>query len=146
MSVPGLEDLEETMWRRHANPRSGWTRVPTGAVLVYAVYRRNVRLLVAAVVWTVINPFLFSPPETEEAWMTRAVLAERWWIREADNATVGPGYPNVCNTAGALGFLYALYAAWRRRPAGAALGVVASVGLKLWWLRVLVRRYDARAG
>ena len=77
MSVPGLEDLEETMWRRHANPRSGWTRVPTGAVLVYAVYRRDVRLLVAAVVWTVINPFLFSPPETEEAWMTRAVLAER---------------------------------------------------------------------
>ena len=88
------------MWRRHANPRSGWTRVPTGAVLVYAVYRRDVRLLVASLVWTAINPFLFSPPETEDAWMTRAVRAERWWIYEEGNATVGPDYPNMVNAVG----------------------------------------------
>ncbi|WP_254839254.1 DUF6653 family protein [Natronomonas marina] len=144
MNVPAADEIEETLWRRHANPKSGWSRVPTGPVLVYAVYRRNVRLLAAALVWTVVNPFLFSPPAHEDAWMTRAVLAERWWIHEEGNHTVGFGYPNVCNAAGALGFFAALYAAWRRRPAGAALGTVASVGLKLWWLAVLVERYDAR--
>jgi hypothetical protein len=73
------------------------------------------------------------------------VLAERWWVRAESNLTVGLTYPNVCNTAGALGFLYALYAAWRRSPNGATLGVMASVGLKLWWLRELVERYDRRA-
>jgi hypothetical protein len=140
-----FEHFEERFWRRHSNPKSGWTRVPSGAVIVYAIYRRNWRLLGAALAWTALNPFLFPPPEREDAWMTRAVLAERWWVRAEENRTIGLTYPNLCNTAGALGFVYALYAAWRRSPNGATLGVVASVGLKLWWLRELVERYDRRA-
>lgn len=142
VSIP--ETVEDRFWARHSNAKSGWTRVPSGAVIVYALYCRNWRLLGAALVWTAINPFLFSPPETEDAWMTRAVLAERWWVREETNRTTGLGYPNICNTAGAFGFVYALYAAWRQSSNGATLGVVASVGLKLWWLRVLVKRYDHR--
>ncbi|MEF8780767.1 MAG: DUF6653 family protein [Haloferacaceae archaeon] len=145
MVVGFPERYEDRFWARHSNPKSGWTRVPVGAVIVYAIYRRNWRLLGAALAWTAINPFLFPPPETEEAWMTRAVLAERWWVREEANRTVGLGYPNVCNTVAAFGFLFALYAAWRRSPEGATIGVVASVGLKLWWIRVLVERYDRRA-
>ena len=137
------ERAETILWKRHSNPKSGWTRVPTGPVLVYALYRRSWRLLLAALVWMVLNPVLFGPPETDDAWMTRAVLAEQWWIREEERATVGLDYPNVCNTVGALGFCYALYAACRQRPVGATVGTVASLGLKLWWLRVLVRRYDA---
>jgi hypothetical protein len=143
MAVRPPARFEEWFWERHANPKSGWTRLPTGPVLVYAVYRRDPRLLVAGLLWTVLNPLLFSPPEDEEAWMTRAVLAERWWVREADRGTVGLSYPNVCNAGSALASVYALYAAWRRRPAGTALWTVLLVGLKLWWLRVLVRRYDA---
>ncbi|PSP34435.1 hypothetical protein BRC64_00780 [Halobacteriales archaeon QH_10_67_22] len=137
--------LEAWFWRRHANPRSGWSRVPVGAVIVYAVYRRDARLLAGALVWTVCNPFVFPPPETDEAWMTRAVLAERWWVRAEGNGTVGLARPNVFNGVAATGFCVALYAAWRRRPRLAAIGTALSVSLKLWWLRLLVRRYDARA-
>jgi len=143
-SIP--DRFEDRFWARHSNPKSGWTRVPSGAAVVYAIYRRDWRLLGAALAWTVINPFLFSPPDTEAAWMTRAVLAERWWIEEAANRTVGLDYPNVCNAAGALGFVYALYAAWRQSPKGATLGVIAGSGLKRWWLRVLVKHYDRRTG
>lgn len=135
--------VETTLWNRHSNPKSGWSRVPTGPILVYALYRRNWRLLSAALVWTAVNPILFGPPESDDAWMTRAVLAERWWIREEGRSTVGLEYPNVCNAAGALGFCYALYAAYRKRPIGAAVGSIVSIGLKFWWLRVLVRRYDS---
>lgn len=141
-----MDGLEAWFWARHANPKSGWSRVPTGAVVVYALYRRDPRLLAAALVWTALNPVLFAPPDTDEAWMTRAVLAERWWVREQDNGTVGLSSPNAWNACGATGFLVALYAAWRRRPLLAAAGVAASVGLKLWWLRLLVDRYDAREG
>jgi len=116
----------------------------TASVLVYAVYRRNWRLLVAALAWAALNPFLFPPPDTEEAWMTRAVLAERWWIREKDNRTLGLDYLNVCNTGGATAFICALYAAWRQQPAGTTLATPATVVLKLWWLRVLVQHYDTR--
>lgn len=140
------EQFDERFWARHSNPKSGWTRVPLGALIVSAIYRRSWRLLGAALVWTVVNPFLFPPPETEDAWMTRAVLAEQWWIEEETNRTVGLGHPNVYNTVGALGFVYALYAAWRQSPGGATLGVAVSVGLKLWWLQVLVERYDHQAG
>ena len=143
--VPKIpEQVEDWFWMRHSNLKSGWTRVPSGAVIVYTLYRRNWQLLGAVLLWTAINPLLFSPPESEDAWMTRAVLAERWWIREETNRTVGLAYPNVYNTGAALGSVYALYAAWRRSPKGATLGVMASVGLKLWWLKVLVNHYDQR--
>ncbi len=138
--------LEERLWARHSNPKSGWSRVPTGPALVYAVYSRNWRLLAAVLGWTVLNPVAFPPPDTEDAWMTRVVLAERWWVREEGNSTVGLSYPNVCNAAGGLAFAYALAAAWRRRPAGTAVATVLATGLKLWWVGALVRRYDARAG
>ena len=105
------DQFEDTFWAQCSSAKSGWTRVPVGAVIVYAICRRNWRLFGIALAWTVLNPFLFSPPETEGAWMTRAVLAERWWVREENNRTVGIGYPNICNTAGSLGFVYALYAA-----------------------------------
>ncbi|WP_331714143.1 DUF6653 family protein [Halobacterium sp. CBA1126] len=101
-------------------------------------------MLAAALLWAAVNPFLFSPPDDESAWMTRAVLAERWWIREEGNRTTGFDGPNAYNTGGALAAVYAVYAAWKRRPAGAAVGTVLLVGLKLWWLELLVRRYDRR--
>jgi hypothetical protein len=144
MVVGNLEQFEDQFWARRSNPGSGWTRVLLGAVIVYSIYHRSWRLFGSALVWTAINPFLFSPPEAEDAWMTRAVLAERWWIREETNRTVGFGYPNICNTAGALGFIYALYAAWRQSPKKATFGAVANISLKLRWLRVLVRQYDKR--
>lgn len=137
------DGLEDVFWARHANPKSGWTRVPTGPVIVYAVYRRDWRLLLAALLWAAVNPVLFSPPETDDAWMTRGVLAERWWVREEGRGTLGFDYPNVANTIGAIGFLYALVAAWRRNPAGVALGTVVGTALKLWWIGVLVRRHES---
>lgn len=137
------EQFEEQFWARHSNPKSGWSRVPIGAVIVYALYRRDWRFLAAAMCWLVLNPILFSPPDSEDAWMTRAVRAERWWL-ETGNNPVGLTYPNICNTAGAVGFLGALVAAWRRQPVAATIGTVGSVGLKLWWLRVLVSWYDAQ--
>ncbi|WP_058994992.1 DUF6653 family protein [Haloarcula sp. CBA1127] len=144
MTAPLPDGVQDWFWSRHANPKSGWPRVPTGAVIVYAVYQRDWRLLAAALLWTAINPILFAPPDTEDAWMTRAVLAERWWLTEQDNGTMGLDYPNVCNTGGALASALALYAAWHRRPVSAAVATLAMSGLKLWWLRELVRRYDKR--
>ena len=143
-SIP--EQLEKQFWARHSNPKSGWSRVPTGPILMYAVYRRDWQLLLAALLWAAINPFLFPPPKTDEAWMTRAVLAERWWIRDEGNRTLGLAYPNVCNSGSAIAAVYTLYTAWRQRPVRTALGTALTVGLKLWWLQALVRHYDRQGG
>ena len=133
------ERLEDAFWARHSNPWSGWSRVAVSPALAYAIYRRNWRLLAAAVAFTVVNPVLFPRPERTDNWMSRGVLAEREWI-ESGNGTVGTDYPNVLNLLSAPAWLYALYAAFRRRPLGTAVATAASMALKLWWVGAISRR------
>ncbi len=139
-----FDEMTETFWRRHSNPKSGWSRTLTLPVLLYAVYRRDGRLFAAVVAFAVLNPVLFSPPETDDAWMTRVVLAERWWTAEMGRGLLDASYPNVLNLFTSLATGYALLAAWRRRPVRAALAGAGSMGLKFWYVGALVRRYDAR--
>ena len=142
--VDAPKRLSETFWRRHSNPKSGWSRTATTPALLYAVYRRDPRLLVAVVAFAALNPLLFSPPDTDEAWMTRVVLAERWWTEEESRGALDLSYPNVLNLLNVPTTGYALVAAYRRQPVRAALAGAASMALKFWYVGALVRRYDAR--
>jgi hypothetical protein len=140
------ERLEDVFWDRHSNPWSGWTRVALGPLLFYAVYRRDRRLLAAALAYTVVNPVLFPPPETTDSWISRGVLAERDWLREG-NGVMSLAYPNVLQVVQVPVSLFALSAALRRRPLATALGVLAVTGLKLWWIRAIMARtgHDGRS-
>lgn len=142
-AMTALESITETVWRRHANPKSGWSRVLVTPVLLYAAYRRDGRLAALALAFTVVNPVLFPPPADDDAWMTRAVLAERWWIEERGEAVLSRSYPAVLNLLNFPVFAYALLAAYRKHPVWAALAGLASIGLKLRFVDELVRRYDA---
>jgi hypothetical protein len=137
------EWLEDRFWARHSNPKSGWSRAVTGPVLVCALYHRQWRPFLVGLAWTVLNPILFAPPERDDAWMTRAVLAERWWVREEHNGILGRSYPNLCNVASLIAALYTVFAALRRRPLRTALGTGLAIASKFWWLGAIVRRYDA---
>ncbi len=139
------EELRAWVWERHANPKSGWSRVAVLPVLLYAVFRRKPRLALAAIVFAVLNPVLFSPPEDEEAWMTRVVLAERWWVEEERAGLLDLSYPNVLNLCNVPATLCAFVAAYRKAPRKAALAGALSMALKFWYVGELVRRYDARA-
>jgi hypothetical protein len=135
--------LPEWVWQRHANPWSGWTRAATTPVLVYALYHRDWRLLAAAVVWLVVNPAAFAPPERTDSWMTRGVLAEREWLRE-DNGTVGVSWPNVLNLFNVPVTLYVGWATLRRRPLHAILGTMLLMGLKRRWMDEVIDRTGLR--
>jgi hypothetical protein len=137
-----LEGIEGTFWNRHSNPKSGWSRTVLLPVILYATYRRNWNVAAVAAVFTLLNPILFSPPENEDAWMTRVVLAERWW-KERGNGVIGLTYPTVLNAVNVPVTAYAVVAAYRQRPLRAALAGVASMALKLWYVAALVREYDA---
>ena len=139
------ERLEDVFWERHSNPWSGWTRVAAGPALLYAVYRRDRRLLAATIAFTVVNPVLFPRPERTDNWMSRGVLAEREWI-EAGNGTAGSDYPNVLNLLSAPAWLYALYSAFRRRPLRTAVATAVSMALKLWWIDAISRRTGVADG
>lgn len=133
--------LADRFWARHSNPKSGWSRVPTGALLVLAVYRRDARLLAATLAWTVLNPVLFPEPAEDDAWMSRGVLGERAWLEDGHDP-VTLSYPGVLNALNVPVFLYALYAAARRRPLDAAAAVAVSSGLKLRYVAEMARYYD----
>lgn len=136
--------LPDAVWDRHANPLSGWTRLLATPVLMAAIYLRRPRLLAATLLFLVVNPVLF--PEPDEAatddFMYRVVRAEEAWD-DAGNAVLGLDYPQVLNALNVGATVYALYAALRRRPLGTVLGTAATMGLKLWYVAELVRRYDA---
>jgi hypothetical protein len=94
-------------------------------------------VLVAALVWTVLNPVVFPPPESTSSWMTRGVLAEREWLR-AGNRTIGTDWPNVLNLLALPATVYLGWAAFRRRPVHAVVATVLSMGLKLAWVNAVI--------
>ncbi|MFC5135686.1 MULTISPECIES: DUF6653 family protein [Haloferacaceae] len=141
--MDALESARDAAWRRHANPKSGWSRLLVTPVLLYAAYRRDGKIAALALAFTVVNPVLFSPPADDDAWMTRVVLAERWWIEEREEDVLAASYPAVLNLINLPVFAYAFLAAYRKRPVRAAVAGLASILLKLRFVDELVRRYDA---
>lgn len=138
-----IDEFRETFWDRHSNPKSGWSRTLVLPAILYAVYHREWRVAAAAIVFTVVNPFLFSPPVDDDAWMTRVVLAERWWRTDREQPVFDLFYPNVLNVLNIPATGYAFVAAYRRHPRHTVLAGVISMALKLWYVGALVRRYDA---
>ncbi|SDJ35858.1 DUF6653 family protein [Natronorubrum texcoconense] len=132
--------LPETVWDRHSNPKSGWSRLLSYPVLIVALYARNWRLLGATCVFLLINPILFPAPESDsKAWMSRVVRAEQEWT-DAGNPLVGLGFPQVLNLVQIPVFCYNVYAAYRRYPFRTAVFTVATMILKLWFVAELVER------
>ncbi len=139
--APG-QRLKHTFWERHANPKSGWSRTIILPVLAYAVYHRRWRLLGVALLFTVVNPLLFSPPADADAWMTKVVLAERYW-RETD---ADLGWLSLLNVANVPVTLYVFYAAARRDGRGATVATALSMALKFAFVAALVRRFEDDLG
>ncbi|WP_255149740.1 DUF6653 family protein [Halorarius halobius] len=137
----GRSSLPAWVWERHANPWSGWSRAATTPVLVYALYHRNWRLLAAGLVWLVVNPAAFPPPERDDAWMTRGVRAERAWL-DAGHGTVGADWPNVLNLLNVPVTAYLGWATLRRRPVHTVVATALLMGLKLLWIREIIDRTD----
>lgn len=133
--------LPAAVWNRHANPRSGWSRLLTAPALLYAVYRRDRRLLRLLLVWTALNPVVFRERESDpDDWMTRGVRAEQAWL----DGEFGARDLQWVNAASAPVWAYALYAAYRGRAASAGLFGALGVAGKLWFIERLARRHEAR--
>jgi hypothetical protein len=83
MVFPSARQLKETMWRRHRNPWSGWTRVPLGFLLGIALWYHSWIAIAVCALAAVTNPFWFPPPKSGDSWMTRAVDGEKIWLARA---------------------------------------------------------------
>jgi len=130
---------DASFWERHENPASGWSRVPTGPLLLYAIYARNWKLLGATVAFVAINPVLFPEPgrDGDDSWMTRGVRGERLWVQGADAGRAG-----LLNVVNVPVFCWAVSAAIRRRPVQTAAFTALSMALKLAFVGEMAKLYD----
>ena len=107
--------LDESGWRRHANPWSVYTRIPVPALLSAAIWTSawigwwSLVPVAAVCVWAAINPKVFPPPRTLDHWASKAVLGERVWadrkrVPVPKRHRVAPHLLTALNTVG-FGFV-----------------------------------------
>lgn len=77
--------LDDDTWLRHANPWSVYSRYTVLPSIVIAVWSRVwigayfLVPLALAILWTFLNPRLFSKPNSMDSWASKSVLGERIW-------------------------------------------------------------------
>lgn len=93
--------MSATVWERHANPWSGWSRVSILPLLAIAAWSRvwigwwALVPIGAVLVWTWLNPRVFPPPVSNDNWMSKGVLGERLWLMRGEDLVVAHHAPVV---------------------------------------------------
>jgi hypothetical protein len=149
-SLTALFAMSPRVWARHANPLSGWTRLPILPLLTAVIYFRAelgwlyLPALFAVILWTWVNPRAFPPPLSTQNWMSKAVLGERVWL----NRTAVPIPAHHARAARRLSWLALpglLILAWGLTvyaPWPTVLGCCLAILPKLWFLDRMVWLFE----
>ncbi|WP_299045938.1 DUF6653 family protein [uncultured Tateyamaria sp.] len=141
-----LMGMQDTDWRRHANPLSVWTRFTCLPLLVLAIYARQwigwwaLPLVLLAAVWTWVNPRAFRPPEDFGSWASRGTLGERIFLARAEY-DVAPHHiraAHVLTALSAMGALPLIYGLIVLNPWATVLGLIATILPKVWFVDRMV--------
>lgn len=141
-----LMGMDDATWARHSNPLSGWSRISILPLFALAIWSRDwlgwhaVWPVVAVVLWTWLNPRLFGPPTSQDAWMTRGVMGERIWLARASDPipTHHAQVTWILNLAAGLSVIVLGAGLWRLDFGLTLAGLIGSMGAKLWFLDRMV--------
>ncbi|MEP1209962.1 MAG: DUF6653 family protein [Rhizobiaceae bacterium] len=138
--------MDDASWARHSNPISGWSRVSILPLFALAVWARvwlgwhALWFIALVLVWTWLNPRLFMPPQSNDAWMTQGVLGERIWLAREQHPL--PQHhvrvTKMLNVVSGVGILILAIGLWRFDLGLTIAGLVTSMGAKLWFLDRMV--------
>ena len=138
--------MDEHAWQRHANPWSGWTRVAILPALTIALWSRvwigwwSAIPVAFLVVWIWINPRIFPPPKTHQAWISRGVQGERIWLANRPGTIADHHRPVIRRTLliGTAGTLLWLIGLSLLNLTATLTGLTASLLGKLWFVDRMV--------
>jgi hypothetical protein len=149
-----LFQMDDDTWHRHASPWSVWTRNTVLPALILAVWSRvwlgwwALLPVGAALLWTWLNPRLFSPPDSLDNWASKAVLGERVWMNR-DKVPVPPHHrrtPNVLNVVSLTGSLFVVGGVVQLTVWPTLFGAALVYAGKLWFLDRMVWLYEDMKG
>ena len=134
---PSPKRLTRKVFEHHSNPWSAWTRLLSVPLVFVPFWTRSWRHAALVGAWMLLNPVVFSEPEDDSAWATRAMLGEEMWIAERpfDKAMA----VNVAASAFGVG---GVLASFKRRPLPTALCTVSEIALLLLYWRMMTEYYE----
>lgn len=141
--------MSPEIWARHANPWSGWTRVPILPLFAIAIWSRVwlgwgcLALIAVLLVWVWINPRVFPQPKSTDNWMSRGVMGERVWL---NRKTVPIPQHHArwaiwLSVVSATGVPPLVWGLWQLQVWPTLLGLALVVIGKLWFLDRMVWLY-----
>ncbi len=146
-----LMTMSDQAWARHANPWSVYTRMATLPLAALAVWSRlwlgwwALIPIGLVIFWVWINPRLFGVPARTDNWASKVTFGERVFLnRKAvpiPAAHVRWGYG--LSAVSGLGLLPLAFGLWRYDLSLTLLGLVLTIGAKLWFVDRMVFLYDA---
>lgn len=141
--------MSAEVWARHANPWSGWTRVPLLPAFAVAIWSRQwiglwcLILIAVLLLWTWLNPRLFAKPGSTDNWMSRGVLGERVWLNRKTVAipTHHAPWAIILSVCSGLGLIPMAWGLWQYEVWPLLAGLCITMGGKLWFLDRMVWLY-----
>lgn len=149
-SIAKAFSMDEATWQRHANPWSVWTRFTTLPLLILAVWSRvwlrwwSLVPVAASVLWTWLNPRIFSKPRSTNNWASKAVLGERVWLNR-DRIPVPPHHrllPGILNVVSGLGVPFVIWGLAALKVWPTLFGTALVFLGKLWFADRMVWLYE----
>ena len=144
-----LMGMSETVWLRHANPWSVYSRFSMLPLLAMAIWSRvwigawALAVLAVVLLWVWINPRAFPPPASFDSWAARGVLGERVFLdRRADVPAHHRVWAALLSAATLPGALVLAVGLWRLDPAWTVFGTVLTMVPKVWFVDRMVWLYD----
>ncbi|MDJ0624246.1 MAG: hypothetical protein QNJ17_14865 [Desulfocapsaceae bacterium] len=145
-----LMTMNEEVWRRHANPWSGWTRVATFPFWFLAIWSwvwigwwALVPIILLSI-WTWLNPRVFPPCQNDHAWITRGVLGERLFLNRR-NVSIPAHHVKVAHLLTAMAglFMVAAIIGFVTKNFWLALGGwLLTITFKMWFVDRMVWIYE----
>jgi len=148
--IAKLFSMSDEVWERHSNPWSVWTRFSVLPILNCAIWSRAWIgswawcPILLGLLWTWINPRLFSKPASTDNWASKAVLGERVWLNRM-KVPVPMHHrmvPNLLSGVSVVALLPLVWGLWSLEIWPTLLGTIMIYAGKIWFLDRMVWLYE----
>lgn len=142
--------MTDAVWEHHANPMSGWSRVPVLPLLALAIWSHtwigywSILPIFLTFLWIWLNPRIFPVPASTNNWMSKGVLGERVWLNRK-TIPIPLHHSKMAtklNLLTGVGMIPAALGLFQLNFWATAAGVAIMMIAKLWFLDRMVWLYD----